>query len=131
MDNSTDNQKKQHTRSWRLRLAGSIAGLQWRNCRSHQRTFFSRYAPDGVVLHSITSFDTADYEEVPTGDMRVVAYLANDENLEDTLYKLEESLFFICAKSCLLTSLKKPGWKIRTGWQPGNSIITPCPSAKT
>jgi len=56
---------------------------------------FSRYAPDGVVLHNITSFDTADYEEVPTGDMRVAAYLANDENLESTLYKLEESLFYM------------------------------------
>ncbi|NLA80750.1 MAG: 50S ribosomal protein L11 methyltransferase, partial [Chloroflexi bacterium] len=56
---------------------------------------FSRYVPDGVVLHSITSFDNADYEEVPTGEMRVVAYLPNDAALENKLYKLEESLFYI------------------------------------
>lgn len=56
---------------------------------------FSRYVPDGVVLHSITSFDNADYEEVPTGEMRVVAYLPNDAALENKLYKLEESLFYM------------------------------------
>lgn len=54
---------------------------------------FSRYVPDGVVLHSVTRFDEEAYEEVPTGDMRVMAYLANDENLESTLQKLEESLW--------------------------------------
>lgn len=56
---------------------------------------FSRYVPNGVVLHSVTRFDNESYEEVPTGEMRVVAYLPNDEHLEKTLYKLEESLFYM------------------------------------
>ncbi len=56
---------------------------------------FSRYVPNGVVLHSVTRFDDESYEEVPTGEMRVVAYLPNDEHLEKTLYKLEESLFYM------------------------------------
>lgn len=56
---------------------------------------FSRFAPDGVVLHSVTRFDNDSYEEVPTGEMRVVAYLPNDAQLEAKLYKLEESLFYM------------------------------------
>lgn len=56
---------------------------------------FSRFAPNGVVLHSVTRFDDESYEEVPTGEMRVVAYFPNDEHLEKTLYKLEESLFYM------------------------------------
>lgn len=56
---------------------------------------FSRFAPDGVVLNSITVFDNVDYEEQPTGDMQVVAYLPQDEKLEETRHHLDEAIFYM------------------------------------
>lgn len=56
---------------------------------------FSRFAPDGVVLNSITVFDQASQEEKPTGDMRVVAYLPIDAEVEPTRAHLEESIWHL------------------------------------
>ena len=38
----------------------------------------ARYAPDGVVLSSVTAFDQEAFEQRPTGEMRVSAYLPRD-----------------------------------------------------
>ena len=56
---------------------------------------FSRYAPDGVVLSSITAFDPEAYEQRPTGDMRVSAYLPQDAALEDTRQQLETAIWHL------------------------------------
>ena len=56
---------------------------------------FSRFTPDGVVLNSITVFDNEEYEEHPTGDMQVVAYLPQDEKLEETRQRLDEAIFYL------------------------------------
>ncbi|HZK17451.1 MAG TPA: 50S ribosomal protein L11 methyltransferase [Anaerolineaceae bacterium] len=54
---------------------------------------FSRYAPGGVLINSLTRFDQKDYEEKPTGDTQVVAYLQVDEKIEHTRQKLEEAVW--------------------------------------
>lgn len=56
---------------------------------------FSRYAPNGVLINSLTSFDREDYEEKPTGDTQVVAYLPMDENLEQNRQRLEEAVWHL------------------------------------
>lgn len=56
---------------------------------------FSRFAPDGVVLHSVTAFDQAAYEERPTGAMKVAAYLPNDANIEDKRQHIEEAIWHL------------------------------------
>lgn len=56
---------------------------------------FSRYAPDGIVLNSITAFDPEAYEQKPTGEMQVVAYLFQDEALEATRKHLEEDIWHL------------------------------------
>lgn len=56
---------------------------------------FSRYAPNGVLLHSVTSFDTENYEESPTGEMQVVAYLPVDEKIEQNRRQLDEAVWHL------------------------------------
>ena len=56
---------------------------------------FSRYAPDGVLINSLTTFDQQDYEEKPTGDTQVVAYLPMDEQVERTCRQLEEAIWHL------------------------------------
>ncbi len=56
---------------------------------------FSRYAPDGVLINSLTTFDQQDYEEKPTGDTQVVAYLPMDDQLEQTRRQLEEAIWHL------------------------------------
>ncbi|MGB4595317.1 MAG: 50S ribosomal protein L11 methyltransferase [Anaerolineaceae bacterium] len=54
---------------------------------------FSRYAPDGVVLNNVTRFDQESYEEKATGDMQVVAYLTNDDTVEEKRHQLDEAIW--------------------------------------
>lgn len=56
---------------------------------------FSRYAPGGVCLHSITRFNQLTQEEEPTGQMHVVAYLEVGPELEATRQKLNEGLWHL------------------------------------
>ncbi|MEL7626368.1 MAG: 50S ribosomal protein L11 methyltransferase [Anaerolineaceae bacterium] len=56
---------------------------------------FSRYAPDGVLINSLTKFDQQEYEERPTGDTQVVAYLPIDEQVEQTRQQLEEAIWHL------------------------------------
>ena len=56
---------------------------------------FSRYAPDGVLINSLTSFDQQDYEEKATGDTQVVAYLPMDGQVEQTRQQLEEAVWHL------------------------------------
>lgn len=56
---------------------------------------FSRYAPDGVLINSLTTFDQQDYEEKPTGDTQVVAYLPKDDQVEQTRHQLEEAVWHL------------------------------------
>ena len=54
---------------------------------------FSRYSPDGVVMNSVTQYDALGHEEIPTGDMQVVAYFPQDEQTEAIRRQLEESIW--------------------------------------
>jgi ribosomal protein L11 methyltransferase len=54
---------------------------------------FSRFSPDGVVLNNVTRFDQESYEEKPTGDMQVVAYLSNDDSIEEKQQQLDEAIW--------------------------------------
>ena len=56
---------------------------------------FSRFAPGGVVLQSLTRFDAADQEEKATGMMRVAAYLPADAQLEEKRQRLQEALGYL------------------------------------
>ena len=56
---------------------------------------FSRYAPGGVLINSLTTFDQQDYEEKPTGDTQVVAYFPMDDQVEKIRQKLEESIWHL------------------------------------
>jgi ribosomal protein L11 methyltransferase len=65
---------------------------------------FSRFVPDGVVINSITSFDPDAYEQRPTGEMQVVAYLPMDNELGTTKARLEEAIWHL-ATICPLNRL--------------------------
>lgn len=54
---------------------------------------FSRFSPDGVVMNSVTDYDALGHEEIPTGDMQVVAYFPQDEQTEAIRRQLEESIW--------------------------------------
>ena len=54
---------------------------------------FSRFSPDGVVMNSVTQYDALGHEEIPTGDMQVVAYFPQDEQTEAIRRQLEESIW--------------------------------------
>ena len=54
---------------------------------------FSRFSPDGVVMNSVTHYDALGHEEIPTGDMQVVAYFPQDEQTEAIRRQLEESIW--------------------------------------
>jgi ribosomal protein L11 methyltransferase len=65
---------------------------------------FARFVPDGVVINSVTSFDQEAYEQRPTGEMQVVAYLPMDAKLPTTKAKLEEAIWHL-STICPLNSL--------------------------
>ena len=54
---------------------------------------FSRFSPDGVVINSVTHFDAIGHEEVPTGDMQVVAYFPQNEQAAALRHQLEEAIW--------------------------------------
>lgn len=54
---------------------------------------FSRFSPDGVVINSVTHFDAIGHEEVPTGDMQVVAYFPQNEQSDALRHQLEEAIW--------------------------------------
>jgi len=54
---------------------------------------FSRYSPNGVVINSVTHYDTLGHEEIPTGDMQVIAYFPQDQQSEAIRHQLEESIW--------------------------------------
>ncbi len=54
---------------------------------------FSRFSPNGVLINSITHYDTLGHEEIPTGEMQVVAYFPQDEQSEKIRHQLEESIW--------------------------------------
>ena len=54
---------------------------------------FSRYSPEGVVINSVTRFDPEGHEEVPTGDMQVVAYFPQDEDADAVRAQLEQAIW--------------------------------------
>ncbi len=56
---------------------------------------FSRYAPDGVLLNSVTKFDQLEQEEKPTGDVQVVAYFPFDDNIEQTRQKVDQAIWHL------------------------------------
>jgi len=56
---------------------------------------FARYCPEGVVLDSITTYDAERHEHIPTGMMRVAAYLPQDDELETKKHSLEEALWYM------------------------------------
>ena len=54
---------------------------------------FSRYSPNGVVINSITHYDSLGHEEIPTGDMQVIAYFPQDDQSEAIRHQLEEAIW--------------------------------------
>jgi len=56
---------------------------------------FARYCPEGVVLDNITQYDAEKHEHIPTGMMRVAAYLPQDDDLEGKKRSLEEALWYM------------------------------------
>ena len=56
---------------------------------------FSRFSPEGVVINSVTHYDALGHEEIPTGDMQVVAYFPQDENTESIRRQLEEAIWHL------------------------------------
>jgi len=56
---------------------------------------FSRFAPDGVVIEAVTRYDPEQHEQVPTDDVRVAAYLPQDEAIEPTRLQLEEAFWHL------------------------------------
>ena len=65
---------------------------------------FARFVPDGVVINSLTSFDQDAYEQRPTGEMQVVAYLPIDDQLPTTKAHLEQAIWHL-STICPLNSL--------------------------
>lgn len=65
---------------------------------------FARFVPAGVVINSVTRFDQEAYEQRPTGEMQVVAYLPMDAELPATKAKLEEAIWHL-STICPLSSL--------------------------
>ena len=53
---------------------------------------FSRYAPDGVLINSLTKFNQQEYEERATGEMQVAVYLPMDDKVEQTRQALEKAI---------------------------------------
>ncbi len=56
---------------------------------------FARYCPEGVVLDNVTRYDAEKHEHIPTGMMRVAAYLPQDDELESKKRSLEEALWYM------------------------------------
>ena len=54
---------------------------------------FSRFSPDGVVMNSVTRYDSLGHEEIPTGNMQVVAYFPQDESTEAARNQLEQAIW--------------------------------------
>ena len=54
---------------------------------------FSRFSPGGVLINSVTHFDAIGHEEVPTGDMQVVAYFPQNEQSEVIRQQLEAAIW--------------------------------------
>jgi ribosomal protein L11 methyltransferase len=55
----------------------------------------ARFAPNGVTTEQTVDFVNDEDEGTPVGPITVRAYLAADENLDETRHKLEESLYFL------------------------------------
>lgn len=56
---------------------------------------FARYCPEGVVLDNVTRYDAEKHEHIPTGVIRVAAYLPQDDELESKKRSLEEALWYM------------------------------------
>ena len=68
----------------------------------------SRFAPGKVVVESTTIADQPDGEGVPTGPVRVVAYLPVGEKLEETRAAIEEALWHLS----VISPLPKAEWHL-------------------
>lgn len=56
---------------------------------------FARFAPNGVMTEQGVKYNDAEDAGTPTGPITVRAYLEVNEQLEETIQKLEESLFYL------------------------------------
>jgi ribosomal protein L11 methyltransferase len=55
----------------------------------------ARFAPEGVAIQAETRYDAEQHEQVPTGLVRVAAYLPQDESLEANRLRLEEAFWHL------------------------------------
>ena len=55
----------------------------------------ARFAPDGVVIESTAIEADPKSEGIPTGPLRVSAYVAMDEEIENTRQQIEKSLWYL------------------------------------
>ena len=56
---------------------------------------FSRFAPEGVLINSLTKFNHQEYEEQATGEMQVAVYLPMDDQVEQTRQALEKAIRYL------------------------------------
>ncbi len=54
-----------------------------------------RYAPNGVAMEMEVQGFTPDGQGIPSGDIRVCAYLPVDEHLEEKRHQLEQALWYL------------------------------------
>jgi ribosomal protein L11 methyltransferase len=74
----------------------------------------SRFAPGGVVIESTAIEDHKNLEGIPTGPLRVCAYITVDENLENTRHRIEQAFWHLSR----IQSIPTPEYKIieETNW---------------
>ncbi len=91
---------------------------------------FSRYSPNGVVINSVTHYDSLGHEEIPTGDMQVIAYFPQDEQSEAIRHQLEEAIWHM-SQIAPLDSIEYNLVPTKTGWKPGKRTTNPSKSVAT
>jgi ribosomal protein L11 methyltransferase len=55
----------------------------------------SRFAPNGIVTESTTIIPDEEGEGTPAGPVRVCGYLPAGEQLQDTIHRLQEALYYL------------------------------------
>jgi ribosomal protein L11 methyltransferase len=82
-----DKNKKDHWLEVKIQSDGELAEAL--------AEVLGRFVSGGVIVESVTQYNSLTHENEPTGQMRVFGYLPVDENLEATRQKIEEALWHL------------------------------------
>ena len=82
-----DKKKKDHWLEVKIQSDGELAEAL--------AEVLGRFVSGGVIVESVTQYNSLTHENEPTGQMRVVGYLPVDENLEVKRLKIEEALWHL------------------------------------